>query len=81
MFGFNLSKGYVSDFIKTALAVKVAVFLILSGVESVYEILESIEFDDCVDKVTLKLEEDNSAFPGAKAVHYCEGGDLVNIDN
>ena len=46
-----------------------------------YGILESIEFDDCVDKVTLKLEEDNSAFPGAKAVHYCEGGDLVNIDN
>ena len=38
MFGFDLSKGYVSDFIKTALAVKVAVFLILSGVESVWNL-------------------------------------------
>jgi|GEM_PF-6825055 len=46
MFNFDLSKGYFSDFMKTALAVKVAVFLILSGVESVYGILESIEFDD-----------------------------------
>ena len=81
MFGFDLPKWYASDFIKTALTVKVAVFLILSGVESIYGILESIEFDNCVSKMTLKLEEDNSAFLGAKVVHYCEGGDLTNIDN
>tara|TARA_B100001057_G_scaffold386005_1_gene392866 strand:- start:717 stop:962 length:246 start_codon:yes stop_codon:yes gene_type:complete len=81
MFGFNFSEDFVTGFVKTAFAIKVAAFLILSGVESVYGVLESIEFDDCINEVTLELEAKNTTIPNAKAVHYCEGGDLVNINN
>ena len=71
----------LNNIVKTVLAVKVVCFLILSGVESWYDIFESIIFDDCVEEVVSEMKAKNLRNPNAKAIHYCEGGNLVNLDN
>ena len=70
-----------NNIVKTVLAVKVVCFLILSGVESWYDIFESIKFDDCVEEVVSEMKAKNLRSPDAKAIHYCEGGDLVSLDD
>jgi hypothetical protein len=66
--------------VKTVLGVKVALFLILSGVESLYDIFESVKVDDCIEEVISELKSKHVGSPNAKAIHYCEGGNLVNFD-
>jgi hypothetical protein len=66
--------------VKTVLGVKVALFLILSGVESLYDIYESVKVDDCIEEVISELKSKDVRSPNAKAIHYCEGGNLVGFD-
>jgi hypothetical protein len=66
--------------VKTVLGVKVALFLILSGVESLYDIFESVKVDDCIEEVISELNSKGVGSPNAKAIHYCEGGNLVKFD-
>ena len=78
---FNFPRHTLNNIVKTVLAVKVVCFLILSGVESWYDIFESIKFDDCVEEVVSEMKAKNLRNPNAKAIHYCEGGNLVNPDD
>ena len=80
MFNFNFSESKINRVVKTVLGVKVALFLILSGVESLYDIFESVKVDDCIEEVILELKTKNIGSPNAKAIHYCEGGNLVSFD-
>ena len=80
MFNLKFSDSKLSRIVKTVLGVKVALFLILSGVESLYDIFESVKVDDCIEEVILELKTKDIGSPNAKAIHYCEGGNLVNFD-
>ena len=80
MFNFNFSDSKLNRIVKTVLGVKVALFLILSGVESLYDIYESVKVDDCIEEVISELKSKNVRSPNAKAIHYCEGGNLVGFD-
>ena len=79
MFNFKFSDSKLNRVVKTVLGVKVALFLILSGVESLYDIFESVKVDDCIEEVILELKAKNIGRPNAKAIHYCEGGNLVSF--
>ena len=80
MFNLNFSDSKLNRIVKTVLGVKVALFLILSGVESLYDIFESVKVDDCIEEVISELKSKDVGSPNAKAIHYCEGGNLVNFD-
>ena len=80
MFNFKFSDSKLNRVVKTVLGVKVALFLILSGVESLYDIYESVKVDDCIEEVISELKSKNVRSPNAKAIHYCEGGNLVSFD-
>lgn len=80
MFNLNFSDSKFNRIVKTVLGVKVALFLILSGVESLYDIFESVKVDDCIEEVISELKSKDVGSPNAKAIHYCEGGNLVNFD-
>ena len=80
MFNLNFSDSKINRIVKTVLGVKVALFLILSGVESLYDIFESVKVDDCIEEVISELMLKDVGSPNAKAIHYCEGGNLVNFD-
>jgi hypothetical protein len=67
--------------VKIVFSVKVVCFLIISAVESGYNIYQSIKFDDCVLEVSLVMDAKNLRNPSAKAIHYCEGGNLVGLDD
>ena len=80
MFNLKFSDSKFNRVVKTVLGVKVALFLILSGVESLYDIFESVKVDDCIEEVISELKSKDVGSPNAKAIHYCEGGNLVNFD-
>ena len=80
MFNSRFSDSKLNRVVKIVLGVKVALFLILSGVESLYVIFESVKVDDCIEEVILELKAKNIGSPNAKAIHYCEGGNLVSFD-
>ena len=76
----KFSDSKLNRIVKTVLGVKVALFLILSGAESLYDIFESVKVDDCIEEVISELKSKDVGSPNAKAIHYCEGGNLVNFD-
>ena len=80
MFNLKFSDSKLNRIVKIVLGVKVALFLILSGVESLYDIFESVKVDDCIEEVISELKSKDVGSPNAKAIHYCEGGNLVNFD-
>ena len=80
MFNFKFSDSKLNRVVKTVLGVKVALFLILSGVESLYDIYESVKVDDCIEEVISELKSKDVRSPNAKAIHYCEGGNLAGFD-
>ncbi len=80
MFNLKFSDTKLNRIVKTVLGVKVALFLILSGVESLCDIFESVKVDDCIEEVISELKSKDVGSPNAKAIHYCEGGNLVNFD-
>ena len=67
--------------LKIVLAIKVMCFLILSGVESGYDIYQSIKFDKCIEEIASEMKTKNLRNPDAKAIHYCEGGSLISLDD
>ena len=81
MLDFNFLGPNLNYVVKVVIAVKVVCFLIISGVESGYDIYESIKFDKCVEEVVFEMKAKNLRSPDAKAIHYCEGGDLVSLDD
>ena len=80
MFNFKFSDSKLNRVVKIVLGVKVALFLILSGVESLYDIYERVKVDDCIEELTSELKSKDVRSPNAKAIHYCEGGNLVGFD-
>ena len=82
MLNFNfLEMTALNRAVKIVLAVKVMCFLILSGVESGYDIYESIKFDKCIEEIASEMKTKNLRNPDAKAIHYCEGGSLISLDD
>ena len=80
MFNFKFSDSKLNRVVKTVLGVKVALFLILSGIESLYDIHESVKLDECIEEVVSELKSKDIRSPNAKAIHYCEGGNLVSFN-
>jgi hypothetical protein len=78
---FNFLELKPMNIVKIIFSVKVACFLIISAIESGYNIYQSIKFDDCVLEVSLVMDAKNLRNPSAKAIHYCEGGNLVGLDD
>ena len=82
MINFNFTEiKTLNHALKIVLAIKVMCFLILSGVESGYDVYQSIKFDKCIEEVASEMKAKNLRNPDAKAIHYCEGGNLVSLDD
>ena len=56
-------------------------FIILSGVESEYDIYQRIKPDKCIEEIASKIKAKNLRNHDAKAIHYCEGGNLISLDD
>ena len=82
MVNFNFSEmRSLNNAVKIVLGIKVTCFLIISGVESGFDIYQSIKFDKCIEAIAFEMKAKNLRSPDAKAIHYCEGGDLVSLDD
>ena len=74
MLDFDFLGSKFGDVVKTILAIKIILFLLLSGADSVYNIFANMTFDDCVQEILLEFELTDVSSPTAKAVHFCQGG-------
>ena len=77
MFDFELLGAKLGDVAKTILTIKVILFLLLSGADSVYNIFANMTFDNCVEEILLEFEEMDVSSPHARSVHYCQGGGSI----
>ena len=68
----------LEDTLKILIAIKVFVFVLLGAIESSLVINESYLLDECVEKISEKLDENDHQLSQAKAVHFCAGGHLID---
>ena len=82
MANFNFSEmRSLNNAVKIVLGIKVTCFLIISGVESGFDIYQSIKFDKCIEAIASEMKAKNLRNHDAKAIHYCEGGNLISLDD
>ena len=77
---FSLPK-HIEDAIKVLVSFKVLIFIIVGAIESSLIIKESFLMDQCIDTIKEKIEKINTENEGlnlAKAVHFCEGGHVID---
>ena len=74
MFDFDFVGSKFGNAVKAVLTIKIILFLLLSGADSVYNILANMTFDNCVDEILLEFKVMDVSSPNAKAVHFCQGG-------
>ena len=74
MLDFDFLGSKFGDAVKTILTIKIILFLLLSGADSVYNIFANMTFDNCVQEILLEFELMDISSPNAKAVHFCQGG-------
>ena len=74
MLNFDFFGSKFGDAVKTILTIKIILFLLLSGADSVYNIFANMTFDNCVQEILLEFELMDVSSSNAKAVHFCQGG-------
>ena len=68
----------LQDTVKIIIAIKVFLFVLLGAIESSLVINESYVIDECVQKISKKLNHKDHKLSEAKAVHFCAGGNLID---
>ena len=64
----------IQDTLKILIGIKVFLFVLLGAIESSLVINESYLIDECVQKISEKLDQKDHELSEAKAVHFCAGG-------
>ena len=74
---FNLPN-QIEDLIKILISFKVVIFIVVGAIESSLVIKESFLMDQCIETIKEKIKTENEALNSAKAVHFCEGGHVID---
>ena len=77
MLDFEFLGAKFGNVVKTILTIKIILFLLSSGADSVYNIFANMTFDNCVEEILLEIEEMDASSSKARAVHYCQGGGSI----